>query len=324
MKHVSKRLSGLSRAAWMLLAGTFLGAAIFLATSFGPTGSTASRENSSQPAKSPVDTAATTRSTETPTPGTSPAITVGVPDDSSIEGAIHPDNVAADAPRPESLDFAPGAGSRRFVMPLASGAQVTDRYGAARGGGLVHGGIDLAVGGHQPVLASCSGRVATAYNGTYGNHVVIDCGEGWATLYAHLSEILVRDGQRVDQSAVVGLTGTTGYSTGEHLHFEIHYYGGRVNPEFYLDFKIPPGTPLSSGPLVFYIQPGSGTSGAGATATTEATATLEPSPTRVPPTPTHTPTITPTPTATPTVTNTPTPYPPTPTRTPTKAPVFIP
>ena len=324
MKHVSKRLSGVSRAVWMLLAGTILGSAVFLATSFGPTGSTASRENSS-PSTAPASTAelvaqSTRHATGIAAMATSPT------DAESTEGAVHPDNFAKDAPRPETLDSAPVAGSSRFVMPLRAWGTFTDRYGAPRGGGLVHGGIDLALEGHLPVLASCAGIVSTNYTGTYGYHVTIDCGEGWATLYAHLSEILVKDGQRVVQNGVIGLTGTTGFSTGEHLHFEIHYYGGRVNPEYYLDFKIPPGTPLSSGPIIWYGKPGTGIGAA--TATTEASPTAESSATAAatatPTKPTNTPTITPTPTNTPTPTHTPTPRPPTPTRTPTKAPVFIP
>ncbi len=115
--------------------------------------------------------------------------------------------------------------------------------------------------------------------GGYGNHVYVDCGEGQETLYAHLSRIDVEAGEQVGNETVLGVSGNTGFSTSEHLHFEIISNGMRVNPEHYLDFDIPEGAPLSNGPLFW------------STATNTATAT---------PTPTDTPTITPTPTLPPT------------------------
>lgn len=191
-------------------------------------------------------------------------------------------------------------------MPLKSWEKVTDRFGAPRAGGLIHGGIDLALSHHTPVYSACTGTVeSTGYNSTYGNNVIIDCGDSYETLYGHLSQILVHTGQPADASLVIGMSGSTGYSTGEHLHFEIRYKGIPVNPENYLDFHIPPGTPLSDGPIVF---PG-GSDGS------DATPTDAPSPVPTVPAPTDTPTITPTPTSTstptptPTSTNTPTPTP---------------
>ena len=71
---------------------------------------------------------------------------------------------------------------------------------------------------------------------SYGYHVIVDCGDGWSTLYAHMSEILVTPGQRVSQGTQVGISGNTGFSTGEHLHFEIRYKGAPVNPANYLNF----------------------------------------------------------------------------------------
>ncbi|MFN0095254.1 MAG: M23 family metallopeptidase [Dehalococcoidia bacterium] len=236
-----------------------------------------------------------------------------------LEGAVE-----APAPSHEPAEEVRATERGRFAMPLRAWSVVTDRYGAARGPGLIHGGIDLALDGlsRSPVLASCAGRVSTAsYSSVYGYHAIVDCGEGWSTLYGHLSQLRVAVGDSLVQGAVLGVSGSTGYSTGEHLHFEVRWQGKPVNPENYLDFKIPPGTPLSSGPLIF---PGSKTTKAGgaATATATATATAEPTstatPTPVPPTatPTNTPTVTPTPT------KTPTPSPPPPTRTPTPKPVI--
>jgi murein DD-endopeptidase MepM/ murein hydrolase activator NlpD len=209
---------------------------------------------------------------------------------------------------------AAATGQGRFSMPLASWSKVTDRYGAARGGGLVHGGIDLALDGlhHSTVYAACTGAVdSTGYSGTYGNHVIIDCGGGFSTLYGHLTSIAVSPGNAVDNSVAIGISGSTGYSTGEHLHFEIRYKGAPVNPENYLDFHIAPGTPLSDGPIWFpgSDQPTPTTAAAPATATPQPTFTPTATPTF---TPTPTPTFTPTPTPTPTpkaVKKTPTPPP---------------
>jgi murein DD-endopeptidase MepM/ murein hydrolase activator NlpD len=188
----------------------------------------------------------------------------------------------------------------RFSMPLGSWTKVTDRFGAPRGGGLIHGGIDLALDHHTPVSAACKGTVIyTGYNGTYGNHVIIDCGDGFTTLYGHLSQVMVAKDQAVDNTVVIGLSGSTGFSTGEHLHFEIRLNDVPVNPENYLDFHIAPGTPLSDGPIWF---PGSDTPGAAAaaaTATEVPTETATPKPTATPIPPTATPTNTPTPTPTP-------------------------
>lgn len=187
----------------------------------------------------------------------------------------------------------------KFAMPLAAWAKVTDRYGAPRGGGLVHGGIDLALEGlnHSTVTAACGGDVGfTGYSGAYGNHVIIDCGGGYSTLYGHLSSIAVTMGTSVEIGAKVGISGSTGFSTGEHLHFEVRFRGTPVNPENYLDFHIAPGTPLSDGPIWF---PGSATAtptpAPAATATSTPTATPTATPTFTPtPTPTNTPTATPT------------------------------
>ena len=147
----------------------------------------------------------------------------------------------------------------RFTMPLRAWSEVTDRYGARnRGPGRIHGGIDLALDGyyHTEVFAACTGTVTSAeYSSSYGNHVFVDCGDGWSTLYGHFSSTLVVPGQAVTPADVLGRSGTSGFSTGEHLHFEIRWLGTPANPEDYLDFHIAPGTPLSNGPLYF---PGGG------------------------------------------------------------------
>ncbi len=153
-------------------------------------------------------------------------------------------------PEPETTDERVVSDrANRFELPLEDWSYVTDRFGAPRGGGFVHGGIDLAVNGTlsgSPIYASCDGTVSVSeYSRIYGYYIVVDCGGGWATLYAHMSQIYADRGQQVTQITALGRTGNTGFSTGEHLHFEIIHQGVRVNPEHYLDFNIPAGTPLS-------------------------------------------------------------------------------
>lgn len=246
------------------------------------------------------------------------------------EGAV-PEPAAEQLPASETVSRV--RLDSRFTMPLRAWSKATDRYGARnRGPGLIHGGIDLGLDGYNAsnVYSACTGTVTEAtYSSTYGNHIVVDCGDGWSTLSAHLSKLNVAAGEAVTADIVVGISGTTGLSTGEHLHFEIRWRGTPVNPEDYLDFGIPAGTPLSDGPLWFPPRPGaSGAGGASGTApgaTADGSAeppTITPTPTNTS-TPTNTPTITPTPTVTPTPTWTPTPTPTRapPTRTPTPPPV---
>lgn len=213
----------------------------------------------------------------------------------------------------------------RFALPLVSWQRVTDRFGAYRGPGMVHGGIDLDVYNYSraPVYAACTGAVSyTGYSASYGYHVIVGCGDGWATLYGHLSAVFVVNGESTAKGAtVLGRTGNTGFSTGEHLHFEIHYQGVRVNPEHYLDFGIAPGSPLSTGDPVYAASRGSSGGASSAPAAPQppvetpasggAGLSSTPPPTKTVP-PTSAPTKTPTPVP-------PTPVPPTPV--PTQIPI---
>ena len=95
-----------------------------------------------------------------------------------------------------------------------------------------HTGIDIPASGGTPILASKSGQVVTsAYHYSYGNYVVIDHGNGNSTLYAHMSARAVSEGEMVTQGQVIGYVGTTGSSTGNHLHFEVRDNYTRVDPE---------------------------------------------------------------------------------------------
>lgn len=99
-----------------------------------------------------------------------------------------------------------------------------------------HLAIDIAAGSGARLYAADSGVVVFAGSalGGYGNMIMIDHGNGYQSLYAHLSSVGVSCGQSVLQGQVIGSAGNTGFSTGPHLHFEIRYLGGFINPWFVL------------------------------------------------------------------------------------------
>lgn len=100
-----------------------------------------------------------------------------------------------------------------------------------------HTGIDFTSRSGRTIFASASGQVVATnrgWGGGYGNHIIINHGNGFTTLYGHLSQINVSRGQWVNQGQVIGIMGTTGWSTGVHLHFEIRKNGGAQNPMNYL------------------------------------------------------------------------------------------
>ncbi len=121
-------------------------------------------------------------------------------------------------------------GSGSFIWPANNHWLSGNNYWAG------HLGIDIAAGLGEPIYAADAGVVVFAgwSNWGYGNMVVIDHGNGWQTLYAHLSQWNVSCGQSLLQGNIVGLAGSTGNSSGPHLHFEMNYNGARPNPWNYL------------------------------------------------------------------------------------------
>lgn len=109
------------------------------------------------------------------------------------------------------------------------------RPGPFGGSSEFHEGIDL-IGPHgTPIYATASGVVERAENsGGYGNHVVIEHGYGYQTLYAHLSEITVSKGDKVQRGQMIAFMGNTGRSTGTHLHYSIYYQGKAIDPKPYM------------------------------------------------------------------------------------------
>ncbi len=99
----------------------------------------------------------------------------------------------------------------------------------------MHTGIDIGVGYGVPIHAADSGTVIYAtWMGGYGNVIIVDHGGGISTLYAHQSSLAVGNGTRVTRGQVIGYVGSTGFSTGPHLHFEVRLNGNPVNPMGYL------------------------------------------------------------------------------------------
>jgi murein DD-endopeptidase MepM/ murein hydrolase activator NlpD len=110
------------------------------------------------------------------------------------------------------------------------------RYDPFNGGAAMHAGIDMAGAQGEPIYAAASGIVGEAgrANG-YGNLIELEHGRGMATRYGHLSAILVHSGELVKQGQLIGRMGSTGRSTGTHLHFEVRIDGRAVNPRPYLE-----------------------------------------------------------------------------------------
>jgi murein DD-endopeptidase MepM/ murein hydrolase activator NlpD len=127
-----------------------------------------------------------------------------------------------------SVQHVSGAG---FIWPV--NAPITSPFGWRWG--RMHEGIDLGAAYGSPIAAAASGVVIYAgWEGGYGNLTVIDHGGGLATAYGHQSRIAVSVGQSVAQGEIIGYVGSTGHSTGPHLHFEVRVNGQAVDPLGYL------------------------------------------------------------------------------------------
>jgi len=128
---------------------------------------------------------------------------------------------------------AAGAVYSGFMWPV--GGSLNDYFGAPRGGGTYHSGLDVGADSGTPIAAAAGGQVVLASSGYgYGNYVIVRHDNGYETLYAHLTEIYVVQGQWVAQGEAVGTVGSTGWATGPHLHFEVRVGGASVDPLSYL------------------------------------------------------------------------------------------
>lgn len=121
-----------------------------------------------------------------------------------------------------------------LIKPISSGYTITSRFGTRSSG--MHKGLDIAAPSGTAIHAAASGTVASAGwdNTGYGNFVLITHTNGVQTLYGHCSALYVSAGQYVEQGQTIAAVGSTGWSTGPHLHLEIRVSGTRVNPQYYL------------------------------------------------------------------------------------------
>ncbi|MBQ8474500.1 MAG: peptidoglycan DD-metalloendopeptidase family protein [Clostridia bacterium] len=123
-----------------------------------------------------------------------------------------------------------------FMWPLpVNKGYISCYFGGRDPGGRPHYALDIAISYGTPIYAANDGTVVTAaWHYSYGYYVVIDHGNGRSTLYAHASALNVSAGQTVSKGQVVAKVGSTGYSTGNHLHFEFRVNGNKVNPLGYI------------------------------------------------------------------------------------------
>ncbi len=136
------------------------------------------------------------------------------------------------AERAKAAGSAPGTLGRPVPGGISSGfgPRIHPMYGYS----LMHNGVDMNGGMGQEIVAAAAGTVLLAgVKGGYGNSIMIDHGGGMVTLYAHQSRFAVSNGQKVNAGQVIGYIGSTGVSTGPHLHFEVRINGNPVNPVKY-------------------------------------------------------------------------------------------
>ncbi len=149
---------------------------------------------------------------------------------------------AGSIPAPGSFPFDPslvggsGAADSRIPSIWPTTGEVTSPYGLRWGGTDFHPGIDIANDMGTPIVATADGVVEYAgwNSGGYGNMVDINHGNGLMTRYGHASQVVVSTGQQVKRGQLIAYMGSTGFSTGPHVHYEVHVNGNRVNPISYL------------------------------------------------------------------------------------------
>jgi len=142
----------------------------------------------------------------------------------------------------ELLTIIEGRNNRLSILPdlwPTDGGVISSYYGGRSGpinGGFDwHPGLDIAVDIGTPVYAAAMGTVEMAgWNGGYGQYVKIRHGNGYGSAYGHMSGIAVRTGQQVRKGEIIGFVGSTGYSTGPHLHFEVFVDGENIDPLYML------------------------------------------------------------------------------------------
>ncbi len=169
----------------------------------------------------------------------------------SVEDILDVNDMTSDVLQPGMVLFIPGGKldsetlkkslGELWIKPLAVSYRVTSEFGYRAdpftGVRSYHTGVDLAVSAGTPIRASMGGKVSTAgWSNTYGNYVIISHGNGYQTLYAHMQKYSVKKGETVNQGQTIGYVGSTGYSTGPHLHFSVYKNSQLVSPTTILQF----------------------------------------------------------------------------------------
>ncbi|WP_407836319.1 peptidoglycan DD-metalloendopeptidase family protein [Streptomyces sp. DSM 116496] len=176
------------------------------------------------------------KSVSSPSSNSSGSSTSGDSSDSSDEAAAP----AAPAPKAPAKRQT-GSTSTGFVAPVGGGTSTAYKTAGSMWSSGYHTGVDFAASSGTTVKAVGAGTVVSAgWSGSYGNEVVIRHADGKYSQYAHLSQLSVSSGQSVTGGQTIGLSGSTGNSTGPHLHFEIRTgpsYGSDIDPLAYLRSK---------------------------------------------------------------------------------------
>lgn len=137
----------------------------------------------------------------------------------------------------KSRESAPAGGSENdFIWPIESFDRITSTFG--RRWSAFHEGIDIPAGRGVPIFAACNGRVATSkFMDNFGNTVWIEHRDNLYTRYCHASRLVVKEGDIVKKGQLIAYVGSTGNSTGNHLHFEVRYNDFPLNPLDFLPFN---------------------------------------------------------------------------------------
>lgn len=144
---------------------------------------------------------------------------------------------ASKQPKYKGSKGTPGGG---WTWPCPSSHTITSEYGYrsdpfGKGSGGFHSGLDIGAPAGTPIVAACAGTVAwSSFSSTAGNWIGISHGNGVVSVYMHMSARIAKTGQHVNKGQTIGLVGTTGSSTGNHLHFGVQKNGSYVNPHNYI------------------------------------------------------------------------------------------
>lgn len=153
----------------------------------------------------------------------------------ALEDAVKAEQAALDAATNPKITYDGGI----FAWPAPSYTRISDDYGyrihPTLGVQQFHNGVDMAAPGGSPILAAYDGKVtAAAYSSSMGNYIMIDHGDNLYTIYMHASALYVSKGDQVVKGQKIAAVGTTGRSTGNHLHFSVRLNGSYVSPWNYL------------------------------------------------------------------------------------------